>query len=219
MVGNIIHNMRSTLDQLVWQLVIANDETPRDGPRGNSFPIFPEPVDFAAKTTNSLRGVHPTDRARIERFQPYNRPNGLDPEVNPLVAIDFLWNQDKHRAIEVLAYGLRHTIRAALHGIEDVERIIDLAFIPGPIKNDAVIAWAEVQPSGPNPKVAMHGYLPTSVAFSNGELLIPNLQTMLTSTLMVIESFQDAFKKSGAALWQAQPRMAINPTGPVLGAS
>lgn len=213
MVGNIVHNLRSALDQLVWQLVFANGETPRAGMRGNSFPIFPNEVDFEAKTRYSLRGVHPTDRAKIKRLQPYERPNGLEPEDNPLVGIDFLWNQDKHRAMEVLAFGLSETVEASLRAYEDVERFVEIRFIPGPIENNAVIAWAEVVPSGPYPKVAAEGFLPTKVAFGSGQVLIPNLTNMVQSTINVVDSFGPAFGATGSAMGRAQPLAPRFPAG------
>ena len=41
-VGEFAYNLRSSLDHLVWQLVIDNNETPGTG---NAFPIFKHPAN------------------------------------------------------------------------------------------------------------------------------------------------------------------------------
>src|SRR5262245_38750186 len=45
--GDVLHNTRSALDHLVWQLVILNRGTPKGGARGNAFP--------AARTEDAWR--------------------------------------------------------------------------------------------------------------------------------------------------------------------
>jgi hypothetical protein len=217
MSGNVVHNLRSALDHLVWQLVTLNGEKPRSGMGGNRFPIFDkDPVDFAKATKASLRGVHPDHRARIEGFQPYKRPNGLAPEDNPFAALDFLWNQDKHRALDIPTLGLEHTAEGALWGGPDVARIISMGFIPGPIKTDAVVAWAEIEASGPNPQMAMARELPLNVALSNGSPLVPNLQRLLLSTATVIGAFAEDFSERGR-MATASPPLPGQKAGPNVG--
>src|SRR5438045_6634570 len=58
-IGDAIHNLRSTLDHLVWQLVEVAGNTPTGG---NEFPIFKTCVkggkqDTATKIAGKIKGV------------------------------------------------------------------------------------------------------------------------------------------------------------------
>src|SRR5215217_8372120 len=74
--GDIVHNMRSALDHLAWQLVLRNRSKPSTG---NLFPIFTkDPLDPAAHATvgeyktarkrwkDRIRGMNPGDVALIQ---------------------------------------------------------------------------------------------------------------------------------------------------------
>lgn len=101
-VGDALHNLRSSLDHLVWQLVIANGKKPC---RKNSFPIFdPERgTPFAEITKETLKGVHPKAVEAIEKLEPFYDLLWL------LHRLDIL---DKHR--EILALGPAHVGHDAL---------------------------------------------------------------------------------------------------------
>jgi hypothetical protein len=67
MSGNVVHNLRSALDHLVWQMVLAHDvQAPKDGPKGNAFPIKLTPPGKGATfesiyvPNGKLAGVIPT---------------------------------------------------------------------------------------------------------------------------------------------------------------
>lgn len=60
-IGDCINNLRSVLDQLVSQLVIANGAQPD---RRHQFPITTNPTDFAKAAKTMLRGVS-DDHVRI----------------------------------------------------------------------------------------------------------------------------------------------------------
>jgi hypothetical protein len=70
--GEILHNLRSALDNLIWQLVLLNGRTPG---RHNQFPICIEPPKPGA-LGGVLRGVYADHRVLIEDLQPY-RGSGL----------------------------------------------------------------------------------------------------------------------------------------------
>jgi hypothetical protein len=84
-IGEIVHDLRSALDQLVWQLVILNDRTPT---RDHSFPILARKpteglgvyarrqwIDGRGKARHgSLFGVSDNAVAVIDACQPYQGP-------------------------------------------------------------------------------------------------------------------------------------------------
>ncbi len=101
LIGDLVHNLRSALDHLVWQLVILNGEKPR---RQNQFPIIgtkPEYWEVPADRSESVRdrmlaGVSEDHRAFIDAVQPFNAGN--NPQTI-LAHLSRLSNTDKHRVI------------------------------------------------------------------------------------------------------------------------
>lgn len=87
-IGDVLSNLRSTLDYLVWQLVLANGCTPD---RRNEFPFYGDRKSFNEGRLGKLRGVCPTAQTIIEQLQPYNRGNWY------LFALNTLRNEDAHR--------------------------------------------------------------------------------------------------------------------------
>lgn len=87
--GEMLHDLRSALDHLTWQLVILNKKRPT---RSTQFPILSKPdvERFAAQ----VQGIRDDHLAAIMSLQPYetqtNRPTRLE-----LLAT--LSNMDKHR--------------------------------------------------------------------------------------------------------------------------
>ena len=93
--GDFFFNMRSLLDHLVWQLVLANP--PNTPTTSNQFPITTSDADFAeAIKRKQLRGVSVEATAIIETLQPHTTRN------NPLAMLNKLHNIDKHRELNVV---------------------------------------------------------------------------------------------------------------------
>lgn len=99
MVGDIAHDLRSAIDQLVFQLAIVNGANPEGW--NTSFPICNSAEIFAARIGRSLRGVSEEARGRIERAQPYHA--GTDLARHPLLHLRELSNSDKHRVPSLAA--------------------------------------------------------------------------------------------------------------------
>jgi len=113
-IGEVVHNLRSALDGLVWQLARLNmGETPagktqfpilnvgrtmRKMAGGNKIP------HFECDGRRMLRGVHPDHQALIEPFQPYKRPRRGRREyrLHPLLMLREISNADKHRLLQVV---------------------------------------------------------------------------------------------------------------------
>ena len=110
--GEILYNLRSALDHLVWQLVLANGQTPG---RHNAFPIVKteEAWKKQAKGQWALSGASQGAVDMIRCLQPYTGGIGLLFNVGGFWKLHSLCNIDKHRHL-ILAIcdssGLRNPI-------------------------------------------------------------------------------------------------------------
>lgn len=110
--GDAIHNWRSALDHLVWELSeMFSGPAPafplplKSRWRDVTFPILLDPAKWTAAVKRSLWAVDPRLHADFKALQPFearNRhsPPGL-PEREPLAVLQELWNIDKHRRIHL----------------------------------------------------------------------------------------------------------------------
>jgi hypothetical protein len=95
MVADFLFNIRSALDHLVWQLVLAN--TPNTPNGKTAFPICSSLKNFEdAKKRKRLDGVSENARALIESFQPYDGRN------QTLRTLSTLHETDKHQTFNLV---------------------------------------------------------------------------------------------------------------------
>ena len=97
--GEIFYNLRSALDHLVWQLVLANGQTP------GRLPIVEDEGDWQ-KATRQLEGVTPEDKKMIRYLQPYTGGINLPFDVWNFWKLHSLCNIDKHRHLNMVAVAL-----------------------------------------------------------------------------------------------------------------
>ena len=90
--GEIVYNLRSALDQLVWQLVHANYKTPG---RHNEFPILDDESRFNEAVKSKLKGVSQKSSDKIKEMQPFCEND----EWDALKTLHSLCNIDKHRSV------------------------------------------------------------------------------------------------------------------------
>lgn len=90
--GEIIYNLRSALDQLIWQLVHANYKTPG---RHNEFPILEDESRFNNAVKSKLKGVSQESSDKIREMQPFCKND----EWSALKTLHALCNIDKHRSV------------------------------------------------------------------------------------------------------------------------
>ena len=93
-IGEIVHNLRSALDHLVWQLVRDNGGQPSEA---NMFPIvsLANRDDWERISKNKLKGVSDEMKERIKGIQPFAVLAPYD--VTALSKLSHLSNVDKHR--------------------------------------------------------------------------------------------------------------------------
>ena len=96
MVGEIAYNLRSSLDHLVWQLVIANGMTPSED---SQFPIYLCPRKYGKAAKGRLKGVSAVDCKRIRNLQPFVDQNDIG---KYLWFLNRICNIDKHRHLNLM---------------------------------------------------------------------------------------------------------------------
>jgi len=110
-IGDCIHNLRSVLDNLVWQLGNVSG-CPRTVLRHLKFPVCGRPADFNARAAK-LKSFDCFPQAAIdiiESLQPYQPYKGRDdPDSHPLRILNSLWNDDKHRSPALMLVSVRST--------------------------------------------------------------------------------------------------------------
>ncbi|MYE88748.1 hypothetical protein F4X33_07125 [Candidatus Poribacteria bacterium] len=97
--GEIVYNLRSSLDQLIWQLVHANYKAPS---HRNEFPIFDDESRFNKVVKTKLAGVSQQSLATIKEMQPFLK----DDKWSALKIVHSLCNIDKHRSVILPFYML-----------------------------------------------------------------------------------------------------------------
>jgi hypothetical protein len=80
-IGDVIHNLRSALEQTVWQLVLANGGHP-DHKTKPKMPKPPKPLTI-------FGGASPTTMRLVEAIQPINAPDWQQSTTLPLAKLQY----------------------------------------------------------------------------------------------------------------------------------
>jgi hypothetical protein len=100
--GDMISNLRTTLDYLVWQLVLAGGSRPG---RRNGFPVVRKEKDWDVQSKTALRGVPPVWVDEIRARQPFQLEH---PGLHPLAILDHVNNLNKHRFLPAAVLSVEH---------------------------------------------------------------------------------------------------------------
>lgn len=106
LIGELVHNTRSALEHLAWQLVGYAGNTPK---RSTGFPICREARAFDSnshgKGLHKLEGASDSAIAAVRSIQPFATDRWDGPvENHPLLLLTDLWNYDKHRTLPLCAF-------------------------------------------------------------------------------------------------------------------
>jgi hypothetical protein len=157
-IGEIAHDLRSSLDYLAWGAA-------RRPWRRTQFPIFLSRSSWDAKVAPMVKTASEPFLTVMEEAQPYrNLDTQRDPRLHWLAILSHISNRDKHR--------LLHTTLLALQGaaprftaVRDVTSISGLAIQFGPLEEGTELVRIEIGIDGPNPEMAMDGEFTHDVAF------------------------------------------------------
>lgn len=95
-IGDCVHNIRSSLDHLVFALSTGKGREKRN----TAFPIHSHADEFTCKGKPAIRTLPPECQALIESLQPYQAENPIGRQLGRLNRI---WNMDKHRELLLVA--------------------------------------------------------------------------------------------------------------------
>ena len=134
--GEIVYNLRSALDQLVWQLVHANYKAPS---HLNEFPIFDDESRFNEATKRKLKGVSQESSAKIKEMQPFSKND----KWSPLKTLHSLCNIDKHRSVIFPFYTVD---RCIIENRGDIELPVSLfpSNMDSELKKDTILFSVQV---------------------------------------------------------------------------
>lgn len=192
MIGDVIHNMRSSLDAIAYALVRASTYGPLEGDieRKMQFPLFKDKGKkgdrFDVFWAKYMGGVEPQARAIIEELQPYY---GTGPtEVHMLEALDDFSNVDKHRHL-LLTVGVTSTLQTSVRALRGT-RIISTKLYPisGPFVDGRVIARVMLdKESSAHPEAEVDADFDVKVAFTQpNPAIVLSVGHILQETLYVI---------------------------------
>ncbi len=211
--GDVIHNLRSSLDHLVFELAFL-------GVRGKK---IPDKTAFPASLTRAnwesshvqdtlLEGLLKKHRAMLYRAQPcYRKRDSASCRAkerrkrNPIADLHNLWNEDKHRMIQpvVLApnemkptLGPWHNCRPA--GVP----IINLDFLGQPVKPETEVLTIPVKVTGDNPSVQVKIEIGGQISLRNGFPVINAMTAIGGWVQAILMAFEPVFEAPHAQkLW------------------
>jgi len=95
--GDLVHNLRSSLDHAVYELTLRHRGAPV---KGSEFPVFVDRDNFQRNAPRKICGLRERTRTIIEQLQPYNlRKEGTTESI--LWWLHQLSIIDKHRTIHL----------------------------------------------------------------------------------------------------------------------
>jgi hypothetical protein len=172
-VGDFIHNLRSALDHLAWQLVLFSGNAPGDR---TQFPIFTsEPVGGRPLKAWSrmTAGMNDLILSEIRRVQPYTA--GDSAAFTALAILNALSNEDKHRLPLVCVSAVARHAEGSTGVIQerDVEILSSEILTGRPLDDGDEIASGTIRCTGPNPQIGVKGPIPIDIAFRVGPHHVP----------------------------------------------
>jgi hypothetical protein len=187
-IGDIVHGLRSALDQLVWGLSVEFQATlgvtPPPDPivRGSPwrmiwFPVCLRPAAWdTGAVPQQLWAIDPTLLTVLKELQPF-RTGKNTPDREPLAVLQELWNIDKHRHLHLVNATVE--LHDVLHvqpfpGLPEIEYEVLSKRAPGPIVGKTEIGRASFirRPGGlvdtNAPQVGMNPRVAIDVTFDQG---------------------------------------------------
>ena len=147
--GEIIHQLRSSLGHLVWQLIIANGGSHKEGITG--FPAFHDEAMYKNRGLQIIAGVSGSDAKIIEESHPFHSNDYM---AHPLYVLNQLWNLDKHRLLIVAGVALRGYSALYIYPSGRTERVVK-DIDPGLAKDGAeLFRFRHPSDFGPNVRIA-----------------------------------------------------------------
>jgi hypothetical protein len=201
-VGDIVHNLRSGLDHLTWQLACHHTGGSPLYPRRIQFSVEDSPSLFAkrCKLKDQLGEIASVHQAIIERYQPYNGLNSpgsvqlWSRYVHELALLRDLSDSDKHRiltTIELPTTGFHLYIRVVGTPLFDIDHSFPADHA---LKLGAQVMRARFTASSDFPEIEPHmqmvGRAVPQIQLAEGGTVIPDLQRVGAFVAQIVREFE-----------------------------
>lgn len=199
-VGDFVHNLRSALEHVAWQVVDANGGAVG---RDVKFPIYQRESDYVAWRTadpkrrkrDPFAGVDPRAIDAVEAEQPYAREDG-DPADHPLSLLNAMWNRDKHQILTPVVLNFPAPYEFFVHGGAMVRTFIGFGIrdfepepeaepneseafrVTGRLDDGQHLVTYAGRVTGPNPEIYVQGDLTPEVCLDEERILTDILLTL-----------------------------------------
>jgi hypothetical protein len=201
-IGEFLHDLRSALDNLVWQLVLLNDAEPGDH---NQFPIYTEPpaparhpllrkVPGKTRIDDMLLGVAPDQATVIKELQPYLGFHLHGQHKTALGILTVLSNADKHRFL-FPSFGVMEKGSPGKAELVSgpAPSKVEVRYTTGPIYPGAEIFRWRVLGGTKETEVTVEGNIPHDIAFGHPKTTLSALDWLRERTSQIIERFASVF--------------------------
>jgi hypothetical protein len=219
--GEYVHNLRSSLDNLITHLVETNRKRPG---RHNAFPIYTtkknwlKDVDKRSRGKACLVGVSIADWATIRSLQPYQGRNETEAKRTDLAVINRISNADKHRALHATHAMIPEFGERTYSPTPPGTRIEETWHAPPgtPFDNRAEVVRVRVfPPEGYDGDVHVNPSFPIGVAFRDEDgnaVGMPQVRSLWQSVIDVIARWDETVRE----IVEPQLRLQVPGGGPPL---
>ena len=180
--GDCMHNLRSSLDNLVYDMaIIETGVNPPTDAEKLQFPIVGEAGKFAGQEYR-IKPLKPSTKEVIEKQQPYNHPHSDLPPI--LEMLNKLNNENKHRMLSVVAAS-PHSVSVEIENLSPTNIEAIHAIINGKTK----IHSFTLDPPVPNLKYKAEAVVPICILHDPGPSKSPlkDLPTVLNLMIEEVE--------------------------------
>jgi hypothetical protein len=215
-IGDIVHNLRSSLDHLVFELAFLGlrGRVPR---KRTAFPGSKTRANWQSADVQKmmLAGVMQKHRAMLYRAQPcFRRKDNPSAATlrrrkrNPAADLQDLWNEDKHRIMQLVTvtpYEITPSVR--FHDcVRRGRATLHLDGLGEPLKAGTKVLTVPVRPTGPDPKMDVQIEISCNVTFGNGLPVLNALAQIAGWVENVIQHFEPVFETPQARRLWGLPR-------------
>lgn len=187
-VGDVVHNLRSSLDHLAWTLTHYKRPAPVDEDR-LYFPLTQNTKAFYADlTVKQMSGDHADI---LEPFQPYHPPQSdrfVGPYIHPLSLLNGLAKDDKHRVVTPLL-----TVPWTIGFIEPapIFSMDQTVFVGDPLELGAIVMAMRVDADMPHPDMNVEHHVTPSIQLPEGRSLIHSLRRVEAFVGLILDAFEN----------------------------
>ncbi len=227
--GDMIHNLRSSLDNLIFELAFL-------GMRGQKIPkraAFPS--SFTRKEWDSshvqkvlLEGVLKKHRALIYQAQPcYRKRDSASDQArrrrkrNPAADLHHLWNEDKHRMVlpfVLTPFQVQPIIGPFRDCHPDGEPTINIDFLGKPVEVGTEVLTISYRVAGDDPRFTIQLKIDGEISLRNGFPVLDAMMNIGNYVRAIIVRFQPVFETQQARrLWGMSRGGWVERQRPILG--